>query len=258
MKMDRMVEYLENRGFKAEKRYITKDRVYEFTIIKDGIEVKDHFNYPSYAKDGYAVDRIQRDFLEKLLDRWSLRNKEFEMYDCGIPTVQEVFDTLSPRQRTAVYMIIGEAIHEEVYSNPAIKNVIFNNPATIVLWKDGTKTVVKCQDGDDYDPEKGLAMAITKKALGNKGNYCNEFNKWMDKYYETHNWEVDIPRSVKIHQEPFRRALDETWVEIRKSFEKAMMSATSTAESTKQFREIMDRRVEDVKNRKNKDKEEKE
>ena len=55
---------------------------------------------------------------------------------------------------------------------PEIKNVIFNDPATIVFWEDGTKTVVKCQDGDEFDPEKGLAMAIVKKAYGNKGNYC--------------------------------------------------------------------------------------
>ena len=64
-------------------------------------------------------------------------------------------------------------------SIPAIKNVIFNEPATIVFWEDGSKTVVKCQDGDIYDPEKGLAMAISKKALGNQGNYCNEFKKWL-------------------------------------------------------------------------------
>ena len=62
-----------------------------------------------------------------------------------------------------------------------IKNVIFNDPATIVFWSDGTKTVVKAQDDDWFDPEKGLAMAITKKALGNKGNYCNEFKKWLPK-----------------------------------------------------------------------------
>ena len=64
-------------------------------------------------------------------------------------------------------------------SVPSIKKVIFNYPATIVLWSDGSKTVVKCQDGDIYDPEKGLAMAISKKAIGNKGNYCNEFKKWL-------------------------------------------------------------------------------
>ena len=64
---------------------------------------------------------------------------------------------------------------------PEIKNVIFNNPATIVFWEDGTKTVVKCQDGDEFDPEKGLSMAIVKKAYGNKGNYCNKLKKWLPK-----------------------------------------------------------------------------
>lgn len=62
-----------------------------------------------------------------------------------------------------------------------IKNVIFNDPATVVFWQDGTKTVVKCQDGDEFDPEKGLAMAITKKVYGNQGNYCNQLKKWLPK-----------------------------------------------------------------------------
>lgn len=65
-----------------------------------------------------------------------------------------------------------------------IKKVIFNNPATIVLWEDGTKTVVKTQEGDIYDPEKGLAMAISKKALGNKYDYYNTFKHWTKKYKE--------------------------------------------------------------------------
>lgn len=47
-----------------------------------------------------------------------------------------------------------------------VKNVIFNYPATVVFWADGTKTVVKCAEQDKYDAEKGLAMAICKKVLG--------------------------------------------------------------------------------------------
>ena len=61
---------------------------------------------------------------------------------------------------------------------PKIKNVKFNGPATIVFWGDGTKTIVKAHD-EEFDPEKGLAMAIAKKALGNKGNYFNEIKKWL-------------------------------------------------------------------------------
>ena len=77
-------------------------------------------------------------------------------------------------------------------SAPSIKKVIFNDPATIVFWSDGSKTVVKCQDGDIYDPEKGLAMAIAKKALGNKGNYCNEFKKWLPEDEEEEEKTVEL------------------------------------------------------------------
>lgn len=81
---------------------------------------------------------------------------------------------------------------ESSISVPAIKKVIFNYPATIVLWNDESKTVVKCQDGDIYDPEKGLAMAISKKALGNKGNYCNEFKKWLPEDEEEEEKTVEL------------------------------------------------------------------
>lgn len=62
-----------------------------------------------------------------------------------------------------------------------IERVIFNDPATIVIWKDGTKTIVKCRN-EQYDPEKGLAMAIAKKARGNRGSYYSVFKKYLDEY----------------------------------------------------------------------------
>lgn len=63
-------------------------------------------------------------------------------------------------------------------NNMKIKKVVFNNPATIVFWEDGTKTVVKAVN-EPFDPEKGLAMAIAKKFFGNSGSYYNEFKKWL-------------------------------------------------------------------------------
>lgn len=79
---------------------------------------------------------------------------------------------------------------------PEIKDVIFNPPATIIMWSDGTKTVVKTQNGEAYDPEKGLAMAYLKKALGNKGNYFNQVKKWTQPYWdreeEIHNWAMSV------------------------------------------------------------------
>lgn len=74
--------------------------------------------------------------------------------------------------------------YNAMFKRNKIKNVIFNAPATIVFWSDGTKTVVKCGENDIYDPEKGLAMAVAKKYLGtNKShsNYMDEFKKWLPK-----------------------------------------------------------------------------
>lgn len=62
---------------------------------------------------------------------------------------------------------------------PEIRRVIFHDPATIIIWSDGSKSIVKCTDKDKYDPEKGFAMAIAKKALGNKGNYYNIFKEYI-------------------------------------------------------------------------------
>lgn len=79
-------------------------------------------------------------------------------------------------------LVVGETRSEadKRYSSSfSIKDVIFNNPAVIVLWNDGSKTVVKCSENDIFDPEKGLAMAIAKKALGNQGNYYNIFKKYL-------------------------------------------------------------------------------
>lgn len=61
----------------------------------------------------------------------------------------------------------------------SIEKVIFNDPCTIILWSDKTKTVVKCGEDEEYDPEKGMAIAISKKFLGNKGNYYETFKKWL-------------------------------------------------------------------------------
>lgn len=58
------------------------------------------------------------------------------------------------------------------------EKVVFNGPTTIVLWKDGTKTVVK-NHGEIYDKEKALMAASLKKLLGNYTGFEKPFRKWM-------------------------------------------------------------------------------
>ena len=78
---------------------------------------------------------------------------------------------------------LGRA-YNEMYKQKAlnrIEKVIFNDPATIVFWNDGTKTVVKCGKDDTFDPEKGLAMAISKYFFDNAGYFNDVFKQWIPK-----------------------------------------------------------------------------
>ena len=60
-----------------------------------------------------------------------------------------------------------------------IKDVIFSDRVTVILWKDGTKTMVRAGKREQYDPEKGFAMAVCKKMFGNEGNYYEVFKKYV-------------------------------------------------------------------------------
>jgi hypothetical protein len=77
-------------------------------------------------------------------------------------------------------------------TTPNITNIIFNPPATIVFWSDRTKTVVKCDyEYETYDPEKGIAMAISRKMIGdNKREYYNIFRHYLKK------WDKQKPHTI--------------------------------------------------------------
>lgn len=61
-----------------------------------------------------------------------------------------------------------------------VTEVIYNDPAVVVYWKDGTKTVATAQN-EDYDPEKGLAICFAKKALGNSYKGMGRFKRLLKK-----------------------------------------------------------------------------
>ena len=106
----------------------------------------------------------------------------------------------------------------------SIKRVIFSEPYTIVLWYDGDKTIVKCEN-EVYDPEKGLDMALSKKMLGNKSSYFDVFKKWLPEDYETpapkkdakpwHIWFKQFDETGKligggVHHTSYKRRNDAT------------------------------------------------
>lgn len=119
--------------------------------------------------------------------------------------------------RTAYGLQADNERHLERY----IDDVIFNNPATIVKWKDGTKTVVKVQEDDQFDPMVGLAMCIAKKAMGNQGNYFEVFKKWCEPWYEERRIqefnEDLINANIKEILEKMSSSLDRLKINAQKS-----------------------------------------
>ena len=76
--------------------------------------------------------------------------------------------------------------------------IIFNNPATIVFWNDGSKTVVKCSEDDIFDTYRGFTMAYLKRIMGS-GRKAEKFVDdnfkkvkvfSKEKYYELYPKEI--------------------------------------------------------------------
>lgn len=256
MKMQDMVAWFEDRGFKATKEYKSNTSSYIFRIEKNNVSVEGTYLYnPSLSS--WEANQAQTLFLSNMILKYNAavnehkkeevkdnmwarssfplaasensegtlqlgaRNYPVKITDVTIDTDGTEFKAtvLDPSvacysnskydigvfenwlkqnpyifggRRNGKTLYIAQMLNS-IYGAPlTIEKVIFNPPATIVLWSDGTKTVVKAQGGDEYDPEKGLAMAICKKVMGNKGNYNNEINKWTDQYYSKIEEKHDI------------------------------------------------------------------
>lgn len=175
MRMDTMNQIFKERGFEVERKW--KDSQYHFIISKNGFSLSDDFCYTGSEKDQVL-------FIEDMI-------KKFEsLYPSIVPRPYVSLNTFKSVQVDAsisngligvtTYNKIDTLLKKDASLSTIIVEVIFNNPATIIKWIDGTKTVVK-SNGEDYDPEKGFAMAIAKKAFGNKGNYYDTFKQWLPK-----------------------------------------------------------------------------
>ena len=151
-------------------------------------------NYADYF--GWAVESIETNRADRNIE---VTLTGYPKHECGPFTVgdeielerninnrmngeeKELETALMRRMPNTMYGVYSNHANCKIFVTPQIKKLIFNPPATIVFWNDGTKTVVKCQNYEEFDPEKGLAMAFFKKMHGNKGHYFEEIKKWTEK-----------------------------------------------------------------------------
>ena len=103
---------------------------------------------------------------------WSIPAYVWNTIDVGLAECEKTIE----KNKTK-----GKEKHMKI-NMPKIKNIDFQPPLTVVIWEDGTKTFVKCDNNEVFDPEKGAAMAIAKKALGDKYNYIETISYYVDKW----------------------------------------------------------------------------
>lgn len=168
---------------KNHKTNITSYRCYSTNSQGDNAGYDYHAAGYDYQDDEYLIDQLEPINavlnnhgvkIETVTPGWFMRSdivcQKMVWQTVGDHTVTEL---ISKKNSKKVY-------NKRIFSE--IKDIIINDPATIILWKDGTKTIVKCQPVDTFDPEKGIAMAILKKLYGNSGFYKDIFEPAIEKY----------------------------------------------------------------------------
>lgn len=123
------------------------------------MEIKRTFEGITFTDDyGTVSFNNEREVMAALREGYCKRN--IEKKDDTLDVMRYVYNDILTTQK---YCETFKSPHLYRYD---IQKVIFNEPATIILWTDGSKTIVKCAEDEVFDAEKGLAMAICKKILG--------------------------------------------------------------------------------------------
>ena len=147
-------------------------------------------SYSFYLPTSAMLERL----LDGIIDNLRI-SKIFAVDEDGIKIGDEVdewsIDSSKPwyfyyKNMTPIARLTESDYIHEPKQMPKATKCIFDGPATIVFWDDGTKTVVKCQkeDEDEYSEEAGVALCFMKKILGNESNFNNTLNKLVDEGFE--------------------------------------------------------------------------
>lgn len=180
-----------------------------------------------------AMGVIWGDAEKKLLRELGDLKKELDVRK------REFKNLIEDRERMTYLLNSAYGVATAQHNKFEIKEIIINEPAMIIFWKDGTKTVVKAQEGETFDEEKGLAMAYAKKALGNNYAAFGRFKQRL-KHAKRVNKEMEetdiskIPICKEIMDEAMRRVKAEMEADAAKeSVEKPAAKKATTRKAKK-------------------------
>lgn len=86
---------------------------------------------------------------------------KFSVFDLNTSDMEIAHQSVYSRDKTLDFL-------KELFRNQArVVRVVHNGPATVLFWDDGTKTVVKLQNGDTDDHEKAIMAGMLKRLYPN-------------------------------------------------------------------------------------------
>lgn len=114
------------------------------------------------------------------------------------------------------------------------KKIIFNGPATIVIWMDDSKTVVKCSENEKYDKKLAFKYALHKRYVElhrniydfyhkYNNNYLRQFTKALEKTGDPQAAFVEVFAKIKMN-DCTHGAADEYFKAIENHFKKEFES----------------------------------
>ena len=111
------------------------------------------------------------------------------------------------------------------------KQIIYNPPATVVFWEDGTKTVVKCAEGETYSEYYGFLAALGKKIFTTN----SEINRIVKKHIPKDKEEPEMKPTDKSGKksETFREAAEKTKRRLKEVAEECQKKQNKKKEQKK-------------------------
>lgn len=151
----------------GDYRYKPGDKVL-FKVASTGETIK-------CVVDEYMINNLDDSVTYKLRE---ISNDRDKVYTTSDPSRLQLISPYVNYDMISTSFRYG--IHRSEAFMPHPKKVIFNGEVTIVLWTDGTKTVVRWDCGSEYSKEKAVMYATLKKVFGNTTKmlrYIQEFEK---------------------------------------------------------------------------------
>lgn len=135
-------------------------------------------------RDGYLVMTLLSGYVDEITENDITEKKPSFTLQCSYDQIQHLADLI----------VAAEIYAVEEFD---VKKIIVNPPATIVFWKDGTKTVTKQIGKYEFDLKKDIAVCFMKKALKNRS--VVPILEKADKAAEDYVYRLLKERKKKIH-----------------------------------------------------------